>query len=137
MLYRLLADWVLIVHLGFVLFVVLGGVLCLRWRWTAWIHFPAVIWGITVQLMSLSCPLTPLENHFRALGGQAGYSGGFVEHYLLSILYPSGLTREMQIVLGLLVIVVNLVVYVSLFVASRRGTTEPRHEIAIARADPS
>jgi hypothetical protein len=127
MLHRFIADSVLIAHSGFVLFVVLGGVLCFRWRWAVWIHLPAVTWGIAVQLMNWSCPLTPLENHFRGLGGQAGFSGGFVEHYLLSILYPGGLTRELQIVLGLVVIGVNLAVYLSVFAASRCTTTGARH----------
>jgi hypothetical protein len=137
MFYRLLADSVLIAHVGFVVFVVVGGVLFLRWKWAGWLHAPAVAWGIAVQLMNWSCPLTPLENHFRGLGGQAGYSGGFVEHYLLSVLYPSGLTREMQIVLGLLVIVINLAIYLSIFAASRRTSTAASCPRAISRPEPT
>jgi len=122
MFYRLLADSVLAVHLGFVLFVLLGGLLVLRRRQVAWLHLPAAAWGVVVQLTGWLCPLTPLENHLRQLGGQAGYPGGFVEHYLLSVLYPAGLTREIQIMLGTLVLVLNLLVYRSLLMGYLRST---------------
>ena len=111
MIYRLLADVTLLLHLLFVLFVVLGGFFVLRWRRLAWIHIPAVIWGVLIELFGWICPLTPLENHFRRLGGEAGYAGGFVERYLLPLLYPGELTRELMIVLGLGVLGVNVVVY--------------------------
>jgi hypothetical protein len=110
-LYRSLADLVVLVHFGFVLFVVLGGLLALRWPRAAWVHLPAALWGAGIEFAAGICPLTPLENHFRRLGGEGGYSGGFVEHYVLPVLYPDGLTREVQLVLGTFVIVLNIVVY--------------------------
>ena len=111
MIYRALADLVLVVHLAFVLFVVLGGLLVLRWPRVAWLHVPAAIWGVLIEYTGWICPLTPLENSFRARGGEAGYSGGFIEHYVIPALYPAGLARPTQAVLGTLVLVVNLVAY--------------------------
>ena len=111
MLYRLLADLVVLVHSGFVLFVVLGGLLVLRWPRAAWVHLPAALWGAGIEFLGGICPLTPLENHLRRLGGEAGYTGGFVEHYVLPVLYPEGLTRGVQLVLGAFVLVLNIVVY--------------------------
>lgn len=111
MIYRLLADAVVAFHLGFVLFVVLGGLFALRWPRAAWLHLPAAVWGAGIELLGGICPLTPLENHFRRLGGEAGYPGGFVEHYLLPVLYPDGLTRDVQYVLAAFVILFNIVVY--------------------------
>lgn len=111
MLYRLLADFVVVLHFGFVLFVVLGGLCALRWPRAAWFHLPAAIWGAGIEFLQGICPLTPLENHLRKLGGEAGYAGGFVEHYVLPVLYPSGLTRGVQLALGIFVVVFNLVVY--------------------------
>jgi hypothetical protein len=110
-LYRLLADAVLVVHLGYILFAVAGALLCLRWRGVPWLHLPAVGWAVTVQVGGFSCPLTPLENRLRLLGGQAGYDGGFIEHYLLAVIYPDGLTRQIQIVLAGVVLAVNVAVY--------------------------
>jgi hypothetical protein len=118
MLYRLLADLVLLVHLGFLVFVVLGGLLASRWRWIPWLHLPSAAWGAYTEFAGVVCPLTPLENHFRRLGGQAGYAGGFIEHYVVGTLYPAGLTRGTQLVLGGIAVAVNLVVY--WFVLSRR-----------------
>src|SRR6185295_10526499 len=111
MLYRLLADLVVVLHLAFVLFVVLGGLLALRWARAAWFHIPAAIWGAGIEFVQGICPLTPLENHLRQLGGEAGYSGGFVEHYLLPVLYPAGLSQNVQLGLGLFVLVLNVTVY--------------------------
>ena len=119
MIYSSLADLVLVVHLAFVLFVVLGGLLVLRWQWVAVLHVPAAIWGILIEFAGWICPLTPLENTFRRLGGEAGYAGGFIDHYIQPVLYPSGLTRGTQIVLGSLALLVNLVAY-GLLVARRR-----------------
>lgn len=121
MVYRWLADLVVLVHLAFVVFAVAGAVLVLRWRWLIWVHLPAVVWAALIEFAGWICPLTPLENRLRILSGGAGYSGGFVEHYLLPILYPSGLTRSVQVVLGSLVIVVNLSVYSWLAVRASRG----------------
>ena len=115
MLYRLLADLVVVLHFAFVLFVVFGGLFALRWPRAAWIHLPAALWGAGIEFIQGICPLTPLENRLRRLGGEAGYSGGFVERYVMAALYPEGLTREVQLVLGGLVILVNVAVYVAVW----------------------
>ena len=119
MIYWALADLVLAVHLAFVLFVVLGGLLVLKRPRLAWLHIPAAIWGVLIEYAGWICPLTPLENSFRARGGGAGYSGGFIEHYIQPVLYPAGLTRGTQIVLGSLALLVNLTAY-GVVVARRR-----------------
>lgn len=111
MIYRALADLILALHLVFVLFVVLGGLLVLRWPRTAWLHIPAAIWGVLIEYTGWICPLTPLENSFRARGGEAGYSGGFIAHYIQPLLYPAGLTRSTQLVLGSVVLLLNLAAY--------------------------
>lgn len=111
MLFRWAADLVASLHFVFVLFVVLGGLLVVRWPRLAWLHLPAVVWGACIELLGWICPLTPLENRLRNEAGMAGYEGGFVEHYLLPVLYPESLTRPIQILLGLLVLVVNVVIY--------------------------
>jgi hypothetical protein len=111
MVYRLLADFVVLLHFAFVLFVVAGALLVLRWRWVAWVHVPAAIWGALIEFAGWICPLTPLEQRLRIMGGSAGYTGGFIEHYILPILYPAGLNRRVQIVLGLLVLGVNVAIY--------------------------
>jgi hypothetical protein len=111
MIWRLLADLLVAFHFCFVLFVVLGGLLVLRWRRAVWIHVPVALWGAGIEFVQGICPLTPLENSLRARGGQAGYSGGFVEHYLLPVLYPAGLTIDIQVVLGVFVVALNAVIY--------------------------
>lgn len=111
MLYRVLADAVLIVHLCFVVFVVLGGLAVLRWPRVAWLHVPVVLWGIYIEFSGRICPLTPLENSLRERGGEPGYSGGFIEHYITALIYPEGLSRTTQFVLGAAVIAVNVIVY--------------------------
>jgi hypothetical protein len=113
--YRVLADLVVALHFGFLVLVVLGGLLALRWPKFAWVHLPAAVWGILIEFLGWVCPLTPLENHLRNLGGQAGYSGGFIDHYIVAILYPEGLTRGMQVVLGVLVLGLNAFIYLRLF----------------------
>lgn len=121
MLAGLLADIVFVVHLGFIVWVVLGG-LAVAWRpWLAWLHLPAVAWGATVELAGLYCPLTPLEQQLLVAAGEAGYEGGFVARYLLPVVYPAGLTREIQIQLGLAVLVVNAVAYCFVLLRWRRG----------------
>lgn len=122
MLYRLAADAVVLLHLGFILFVLLGGLLVLRRPRLAWLHAPAVAWGMAVEFLHLYCPLTPLENHFRTLAGDNGYSGGFIEHYLIPLIYPAGLTEATQIVLGLVVIAVNLPPYLLLLRRALRSS---------------
>lgn len=113
--YRLLADLVLIIHAGFVAFVVLGALLALRWPRIAWVHVPVVLWGAGIEFLGGICPLTPLENHWRRLAGELGYPGDFVEHYVMSALYPDGLTRRVQLVLGALVLLVNVAIYAWMF----------------------
>ena len=112
MLYKLLADLVLILHLFFIVFVLLGGLFILWRRFIVWLHIPAVIWALVLEFLGLICPLTPLENSLRKAGGDAGYSGGFIEHYLIPLIYPSSLTRELQMILGGIVISVNIGIYV-------------------------
>lgn len=119
MLFRLLADTILVVHLAFVLFVVLGGLLVLRWPRLVWLHIPAAVWGVLIELTGWICPLTPLEKSLRRLGGEAGYEGGFIDHYVTAMIYPDGLTREMQYVLGGLVLLINGALYVYLIRSSR------------------
>jgi hypothetical protein len=100
-----------VVHAAFIAFVVAGGLL-VRWRRRiAWLHLPAVAWGALIEFRGWVCPLTPLEIWARARAGETGYSGGFIEHYLLPVVYPGELTRELQIVLGALVLIVNALVY--------------------------
>jgi hypothetical protein len=122
MIWRGLADAVLILHLVFIIFVVLGGWL-VAWRpKLVWLHLPVVAWGIWIEFSGSICPLTPLENWLRDRGGETGYSGGFIEHYLTSFIYPHGLTRGMQFVLGAFVIAVNLAAYGFLWYRRRAKT---------------
>ena len=111
MIYSLGADLVLGAHLAFVAFVVVGGVLSLRWPKVASVHIPCAVWGVWVELAGWVCPLTPLEVGLRRRAGDAGYAEGFLEHYVLAVLYPAGLTRDVQVALGLLVLVLNVGVY--------------------------
>jgi hypothetical protein len=117
--WRILADAVLVLHFAFIGFAVLGGLLVLRWPRLTWLHVPAAAWAAGIAFLGAICPLTPLENHLRALGGEAGFSGGFIEHYLAALIYPEGLTRGVQIALGAFVIAVNVAVY--FIVGRRRG----------------
>ncbi|MBT8396233.1 MAG: DUF2784 domain-containing protein [Gemmatimonadetes bacterium] len=121
MAYRLFADLLVAVHLAFVLFVVFGGGLAFWRRWMPFVHLPAAIWGVYIELSGRVCPLTPLEVHFRERGGQAGYAGGFVDHYLIPLLYPPGLTRDMQVQLGFAVALLNLLLYGALLWRIRRS----------------
>jgi hypothetical protein len=113
--YRLLADTVVIFHFLFIVFAIAGGLLALRWRWIPWIHLPAIAWGAALELFGWICPLTPLENYLRHAAGTVQYTGGFVEYYLLPIIYPAALTREMQLAFGLGLIVINLLIYVGVW----------------------
>jgi hypothetical protein len=124
MLYQVLADIVACVHAAFVAFVVLGGVLAIRWRRLVWLHVPAAIWGALIEFADWVCPLTPLENALRGRAGDAGYGDGFIQHYLLRALYPAGLTRSVQVALGTLVIVVNILAYVALLRRGRRSVEQ-------------
>ena len=124
--YRFLADVVVGLHFVFVLFVVLGGLLALRWPKTAYLHIPIAIYGAAIEFVGWICPLTPLENWLRRRAGESGYSGGFIEHYILPILYPSELTREIQLLLGFLVVAVNLAIYGYLFRSRYRARLSSR-----------
>jgi hypothetical protein len=110
-LYGILAGVIIVAHFLFIAFVAAGGLLVLRWPRLAWVHLPAVVWGVVVELTGWICPLTPLENYLRRLGGSSSYSGGFIEQYLIPIIYPANLTAATQYILGGLVIVVNLILY--------------------------
>jgi hypothetical protein len=119
--YRLAADAVVALHALFVIFVVAGGFLAWRWRRLAWLHVPAAVWGALIEIFHWGCPLTSWENEFRYRAGQLGYAGGFIDHYIVPLIYPSGLTRTIQVVLGILVIVINAVAYWGYAKRVRRG----------------
>ncbi len=119
--YRLLADAVVLVHLAFVVFVTCGGLLVLWRRWVAAVHLPAAAWGVFIEFSGQICPLTPLENRLRSLGGGAAYSGDFVERYLIPVLYPPDLRRDVQIALGLFALTVNAAVYLYAWRRGRRS----------------
>lgn len=113
--YRLMADIVVVLHFTFILFVLMGGILSIWWRKVVWIHIPAAAWGVLIEFAGWICPLTPLENLLRVKSGEVGYLGGFVEKYILPVIYPAGLTREIQIALGIFVIIINLAIYWKVF----------------------
>ena len=111
MIYRLFADFVVLIHLAFILFATLGGLLVLKYPRSALLHLPALLWAVLISLAGWVCPLTPLENWLRERGGAVGYDTSFIEHYILPIIYPGELTRRVQIFLGLLVLIINLGIY--------------------------
>jgi hypothetical protein len=114
MAFRLAADILVVVHLAFILFVVLGGFLAWRWHRLVWVHAPAAVWGALIEIAGWICPLTPWEVALRQRAGQAGYQSGFIEHYVMPIVYPPGLTPSVQLLLGGFVIAVNAVAYAGL-----------------------
>ena len=120
MLYRIGADLLVVAHLLFIAFAFAGGIAVLRWHWLALVHLPVALWATVVELMGWLCPLTPLENELRMAAGEAGYSGGFVAHYIVSIVYPEGLTRELQWLLAALVVLVNAAIYAVLLIRLKR-----------------
>lgn len=124
MLYRFLADIVVLAHLGFVAFVLFGGLLAFRWPRVAWIHLPALAWGGFIEFTGAICPLTPLENALRHAGGLEEYSQGFIERYVVPIVYPTELTRESQILMGVMLVALNALIYARL--AWRRSRRSPR-----------
>ena len=115
MLYSLAADFLVILHLAFICFVIFGGLFLLKWRKLIYLHLPAVIWGTLIELQGWFCPLTPLEQHFRTLAGETGYRVGFIQHYLLPLIYPADLTPELQTLFALCVITVNVVIYTVIY----------------------
>lgn len=130
MLQSLLADLVMLVHFGFVLFVTLGALLVLWRRWVAWFHVPCALYGAAIEFFGWICPLTPLENHLRRAAGQAGYEGGFIEHYVGGILYP-GNWNEIHLFLGVLVLMLNAGLYAWILTRGREAG-EP-HETRASR----
>ena len=130
---RVLATVVVVVHLAFVAFVVAGGVLALRWPRLAWVHLPAALWGAMIALYGFICPLTPFENWLRVRGGGRGYETGFLEHYLLPILYPVAMTRGLQIATGVFVVLLNGLVYWRVL---RRHRARAGPELAKGEASP-
>jgi hypothetical protein len=120
MIWSLLADCLVILHFAFTAFVIFGGFLTWRWPRVAFVHLPALAWGCWVEVSHSICPLTPWENHLRRLGGEAGYSGGFLAHYLVRVLYPPGLTWHIQWVLAVLLLLTNVVAYGGLASRLRR-----------------
>jgi len=124
--YSWLADLTLCTHASFVLFVIFGGLLVLRWRWIAWLHLPAALWGAIVEFTGWICPLTPLENWLRAQGGKTSYRSDFIAQYLLPVLYPEDLTRDLQLLLGTVVVVLNAAVYWWVWRMQERGPSRNR-----------
>ncbi|MEN8257535.1 MAG: DUF2784 domain-containing protein [Thermodesulfobacteriota bacterium] len=120
MLFQLAGDIVVLVHFLFIAFVVLGGLLVLRWPKLAYLHIPAALWGALVEIQGWICPLTPLEYHFRQAAGHGPYQSGFIDHYIVPLIYPPGLTRKGQILLGLLVVAVNVAIYGFLLLRKQR-----------------
>jgi hypothetical protein len=120
MIYRLLADSLVLLHFLFILFVLLGGLLVLRWRKLMWVHLPCFVWGVLIEWVGWICPLTPWEQWLRSRGGEAAYEGGFINHYIMPLVYPPGLTREIQWLLGGGVLLLNAVIYVIIFKRRRR-----------------
>lgn len=121
MLYRIAADGLVLFHLLFILFVLGGGLLVLKWRSLCWWHLPAVAWGVAVEVFHLPCPLTGWENQMRRAAGEAGYASSFIEHYLWPLIYPAGLTPDIQLWLGALVLLINLLVYLLLLRRWKQG----------------
>ena len=111
MIERIAADLLVVIHFAFIVFVVFGGLLVIKWRWVAVFHLPSALWGALIELSGWRCPLTPLEHQLRETAEGAGYTGGFIEHYIIALIYPEELTREIQISLGVMVLAVNLCVY--------------------------
>ena len=127
MVYRALGDLVLLLHLAFIVFVIVGGFFALRWRRAPLVHVPAALWGVFIEVSGGVCPLTPLENFLRRAAGSSGYSGGFMEHYLVPVVYPSALSHPVQLVLAGLVVFVNAAVY--WIVWRRHRASRPRRAV--------
>ena len=123
MLYSLLADLVVLLHFAFVLWAVLGGLFVLRWLGCIWLHLPAAVWAALIEFQGWICPLTHLESRLRQAAGQCHYDSGFVEHYLVPILYPAELSGGVQVILGLFVVVINLAIYIAVFKKRLASTT--------------
>lgn len=121
MLYRVLADLVMLLHFAYIVFVMGGAFLLLHRRWWMWLHLPAVAWGVWIECFAKTCPLTPLENSLRASAGEAGYPGGFIDHYIARVVYPEGLAARGQVAIGVFVVVVNAALYWWVWRRARTG----------------
>lgn len=128
MLFKIIADLLLVIHLLFIIFVIFGGFLAVRWRFLIFLHLPSALWGALIEFYGWICPLTPWEQELRHLGGQAGYSEGFIEHYLLPIIYPAALTSRIQTLLGLFVIAVNIAPYTFIVIRSVKKKKDAHKE---------
>ena len=115
MLKLLTADLIVLIHFAFILFVILGGFLVMKWKWFIWLHVPAAVWGALLEFFGWICPLTTLENELRRNNDREAYSSGFIEHYIIPVIYPEELTRDIQIVLGIAVVFLNLFIYMWCF----------------------
>lgn len=122
MLARITADFLVVLHFAFIVFVVFGGVMVLKWGRVAILHIPCALWGALIEFSGWICPLTPLEHTLREAAGETLYNSGFIDHYIMPLVYPAGLTREMQISLGILVVVVNLMVYGLVIFRKKNGS---------------
>ena len=120
MIYRIAADFVLVTHFAFIVLVVAGGLVVFRYAWFAWIHIPAASWGAFVELTGRICPLTTLENVLRIRAGQEGYFDSFIDHYIVPVIYPAGLTRHVQLMLAGLVVVANVAIYATILLRKRK-----------------
>ena len=120
MIYRIAADFVLVTHFAFIVLVVAGGLVVFRYEWFAWIHIPAASWGAFVELTGRICPLTTLENVLRIRAGQEGYVDSFIDHYIVPVIYPAGLTRHVQLMLAGLVVVANVAIYATILLRKRK-----------------
>ncbi len=123
MIYSFLADLLVVFHLVFILYVIAGALLIIKWPKTLWLHLPSCFWGITIEFTGWICPLTPWEIRLRRLAGEEGYTGSFIEQYLIPIIYPSGLNREIQMLLGSTVLIVNLSLYILILIKRRKRKT--------------
>lgn len=124
MLYRYLADSIVVAHLLFVVYAIFGGLLVLKWKYSVFLHIPALLWATVVEANGWICPLTPLENRLRLAAGEGGYAGGFVDNYVLPVLYPENLSRPDQVVLAILLVTINIIIYalVGLSIRKRRAS---------------
>jgi hypothetical protein len=125
MFFRVLADLIVAIHLAFIAFVVFGGLLAFYWRWVPWLQLPLACWGVLVEVRGWICPLTPIENWLRRTAGEAGYSGGFIEHYVIPIIYPAWLTPHTQVSIAVLVCMANALVYSLIWFSRRKPESLP------------
>ena len=125
MLYQLAADFIVLIHFAFIVFVLAGGFLVLKWRWVIWLHIPAAIWGALIVMVGWICPLTPMENILRQAGAGEIYTNSFIDRYLAPVIYPAGFTNEMFIAMGIVVIVINVLVY-TIFLIHRKKETDSK-----------